>query len=193
MNIRGKFDFSPKEKSILKFVIILVIIGMYWEYVSFHYGAKDGALITLLSWSFFVFCTPVPDAGFLVDFPVRVLTKVKMLYSETIVWTFAFCVNVFVYMNYASIYSKTVILKLFKHIFSKPVPYWTLIILSAMGTFLSVRLGDQVWSVLRSDKKISELEHGRKYHFILFLFVIILIIALYDFLIYEIGISVPFL
>ncbi len=91
-SIKKEFDEHP----IIKFVSIIVLIIVYFLFVSKSHGIKDGFVISILSWSFFVLCTPIADAGILIDFPMRLITGIKMIYSEMIVWTIAISINIFV-------------------------------------------------------------------------------------------------
>ena len=52
-----------------KFLLLIALFALYFLYLIYEYGIQDGGLVTLLTWSFFVLCTPVADAGFLLDFP----------------------------------------------------------------------------------------------------------------------------
>ena len=72
-----------------KFFLLIALFAIYFLYLIYEYGIQDGGLVTLLTWSFFVLCTPIADAGFLLDFPIRLLYKIKMIYTEIIVWILA--------------------------------------------------------------------------------------------------------
>ena len=48
---------------------------LYFVYLVYEYGIEDGGMVTLLTWSFFVLCTPVADAGFLLDFPIPFIVQ----------------------------------------------------------------------------------------------------------------------
>lgn len=114
------------------------MILLYGVFVSYKFGFESGFLITALTWSFFVLCTPIADGGIIIDFPVRLLTNIKMIYSEIAVWVVAISINIYAFTQQREIYSTTLILDLFEHILSQPFPYWIIILLSAIGTFLSI-------------------------------------------------------
>jgi H+/Cl- antiporter ClcA len=158
---------------------------------SLKLGFKDGISITILTWSFFVFCTPIADAGFLIDFPIRLITKLKMVYTEIIVWIVAAIVNVFFFFLNPQIYNSTILLSLFKQILTNPWPFWIIIILSGIGTFLSILFADELMDVkLHKDRKKYH-KHVNKYQLLIFTFIIILIIIVYYFLIKKLGIDIP--
>ncbi|MCD6523056.1 MAG: hypothetical protein J7K68_04870, partial [Candidatus Diapherotrites archaeon] len=64
---------ETKRSALFKFLAVLGIVLIYFSFVSMKYGLDKGLLVGLLTWSFFVFCTPIADAGFLLDFPLRIL------------------------------------------------------------------------------------------------------------------------
>ena len=102
MKSKEKFNLKheTKKHTLRKFLFILLVIIVYFLLTSLKLGFKDGISITILTWSFFVFCTPIADAGFLIDFPIRLITKLKMVYTEIIVWIVAAIVNVlFFFLN----------------------------------------------------------------------------------------------
>ena len=178
----------------VKFLTVLLFFGIYLIFTVLHYGTSQGILIALLTWSFFVFCTPIADAGILVDFPLRLLIGLRMLYAEILVWLVAFLINLYTFSQQPYIYNHTLVLKLFKHIFTQP-QFWPIIILSAIGTFFSVYFGDEILDI------VSEQEHQRKkyhrhfikYRLTIFIFLFTFIIVLYYFLLDKLDISIPLL
>ncbi len=183
------------DHPLIRFLIVFSLFITYLCITSLSHGFGNGILISLLTWSFFVFCTPIADAGFLVDFPVRTLTRIKMIYSEMMVWFIAMSINLFVYISNPAIYEKTIILNLFKHILSHPYPYWIIILLSAAGTFLSVYFGDEILDTIASGNKERKYhkKHIKKYKLILFLFIIVLVICIYYYLLNQLHIKIPLL
>ncbi len=194
-NISEKINQSiyikPKIKrpTLIKFLLIVSIIVAYFLWMSAQYGLDQGLLITLLTWSFFVFCTPIADAGFLLDFPLRVLTGIRMLYSEVLVWIIAAIINMYSLSFNSQIYETMTILTLFKKILTTPIPYWSIIILSAMGTFLSVYLGDELVDAASHKNKKDYIIHNWK-HLILMVGFVITIVFLYQMLLQEAHIQI---
>jgi uncharacterized YccA/Bax inhibitor family protein len=107
-----------REHLTFKFVAVFIITLAYAIYAMVRYGAHDGLLVGLLTWLFFVFCTPIADAGLLIDFPLRIFTGLRMIYSEIVVWIIAATLNIIMFLTNPAIYKKTVILDLFYHILS---------------------------------------------------------------------------
>ncbi|NOZ80764.1 MAG: hypothetical protein GXP63_03765 [DPANN group archaeon] len=185
------FRHRTKIHSLVRFSFLVLIIIGYGAFISRKFGAGQGLFITALTWSFFVFCTPIADAGFLLDFPVRLLTHVKMIFSEMGVWTLAFSLNVFTLLVHPEIYQKTVLLRLFYHIISQPWPCWTIILISVAGTFLSIYFGDELIDVAEHKDRVKYHRHLGKYQVLIFIFLIIFAIILYDFLLKNMGMTIP--
>lgn len=182
---RSEFDRHP----LIKFIAVLMLITLYFLFAIKSHGVGSGILISILTWSFFVLCTPIADAGVLIDFPVRLITGIKMIYSEVIVWIIALSSSLLVFFFYPEIYKKTILLSLFEKIISTPLPYWIIIIISAVGTFLSIYIADYAFESHKLKK-----EHSNfliKYKIIIFVFLIIFIIISYEFLLKELGVNIP--
>ncbi len=185
-------DFSHEtKKSLLKrFLIVAGIFVVYLIFVLFKFGWKNGILVALLSWSFFVLCTPICDAGLLFDLPVRLLTKIRMIYAEILTWIFAITLNILTISLAPAIYAKTSLLKLFKTILIHPYPYWAIIILSAVGTFLSVYFGDELLDIAFFHQQEKYPRHKNKLYLVILLFLVVVIIFLYEHLLKELGIKI---
>jgi len=114
-----------------------------------------------LTWSAFVMGTPIADAGFLLDFPVRLITGIRMVYSEIVVWIVAILGNV-LFLKFAPwVYDKAVISSMFKTVLLNPWPLWLIILLSAVGTFMSLILADDFL-----DREFLKKEKPHKLHFV---------------------------
>lgn len=181
---------ETKFYSVKKFIMIILIFIIYFIFISLKYGIGDGFVVSLLTWSFFVFCTPIADAGFLLDFPMRLITKIKMLYTEIFVWVFAFTLNLYFVLHKPEVYSKTIILKLFKQILLNPIPFWAIILLSCLGTFFSIHFGDELIDVAKHKHRKKYFAHHTKYKLIVLMFVIALILCLYYYLLNTLGIKI---
>jgi hypothetical protein len=119
-NYYAFMNAETKKHSALRFVLLLIILIGYIIYAIHKYGTSNGLLVTALSWSFFIFCTPIADAGFLVAFPTRILLKVRMIYTQIIAYFVATLFVAFAFMRDKSIFSKTILLKLFYAIMITP-------------------------------------------------------------------------
>lgn len=177
---------------LVKFIVVFLIFVIYFAFSVGKFGAKDGLLVSLLTWTFFVLCTPIADAGFILDLPVRVITGLRMVYSEIIVWTIAITTNVLVFIFNPTIYESTKLLSLFQHILAHPLPFWLIIILSAGGSFLSLVFGDELLDISYEHKEEREhhAKHKHKHRLILIITLFAIILAIYDFLLHKLSVSI---
>jgi hypothetical protein len=83
------------KKTFLKFFLLIIILVSYFAYISWKYDASTGFSVSLLTWSFFVLCTPVADGVFILAFPIRLLFKIKMAITQTVLWFVAIGINLF--------------------------------------------------------------------------------------------------
>ena len=140
--------FIHSEHSLVRFFLLISILLGYALFVIEKYGMQKGLHVTLLTWAFFVTATPIADAGFLVDFPLRVLFHIPMRLSEVFVWLLALMSITLSLLFSPFVYSLTPLLRVHFLILTHPWPYWLIILLSALGTFLSVTLADELFDTL---------------------------------------------
>ena len=126
----------------------------------------------------------------MVGFPLRIFSKVRMLHSQIAVWIIATFLNLYAFFFNPDIYHNTLILKLFHHILVQPFPYWIIIIISAIGTYLSVYFGDELLDVTTHKNREKYHKHMNKYQFITFVFLISIVVVIYDFLLKKMGITI---
>ncbi|MFH1770978.1 MAG: hypothetical protein ABH828_05495 [archaeon] len=158
-----------------------------------NFGAKEGFYVSIMTWSFFVLCTPVASAGILLDLPIKIFTGIKMLYSEIAVWIIAIIINIITMMFHPEVYSTTIILSIFHKILSNMFPYGIIIVFAAIGTFLSIVFGDEIIDVAYEQKKtrLHHQRHKHKHYFVVLIFLFILILIIFDFLLNSLGVSIP--
>lgn len=180
---------ETKKHALKKFFIVLSIFVAYLIFVCWKYGIKGGTEVGLLTWVFFVFCTPIADAGFLVGFPARILTGIRMIYSEVIVTIVAALIIVYSFAFTPSIYEKTALLRVFKKILIQPVPFWLIIILSTIGTFFSIYFADELVDVAKHSERSKYKKHKRKHYIIISLFMWGVTFWLYDVLLQKLGLK----
>lgn len=169
-----------KNNHWLKFSLLCLVLLCYFFYVNYKYDAITGGVSSLLVWSLFVLCTPVADAGFLLDFPLKILFNIKMYISELFVWLVAIIINLIVFNFYPEYYDKTIATKLFYLILSNPFPYWSIILISGLGTFLSIYFGDEIIDTVNDNQSFKGIYRAK--HFIL---IILGFFAIIIFLYYE--------
>ena len=170
----------PSHQVWIKFVLLCLILFSYFFYLTYQYDLLTGGVASLITWSFFVLCTPVADAGFLLDFPLRVLFGIRMVLSEIAVWAIAILINIFSLMYFREIYETTLVTQTMEVILTTPFPYWLVILLSGIGTFLSIRFGDELMDVLHHKDRYFYLRHHFKHEIVLFLFFLFVLFGYYE-------------
>jgi len=110
-----------------------------------------------------------------------------------IVWAVAIIVNICYLIFNPNIYNYSLFLSLFKHILLQPIPYWIVIVLSAVGTFLSITFFDELLDIKEHKERKLFHKHSLKYELIVLIFIIIIIIILYFYLIKTLNLNIPIL
>ncbi len=183
-----KIATKPQKQIMIKFLLLAFLLVGYFVYLSFKYDLLTGGVTALITWSFFVLCTPVADAGFLVDFPLRLLFGIRMIVSEIAVWGIAILLNAVVFFYHSDYYQTTLITKLMYQILAEPYPYWVVIILSGTGTFLSIRFGDEIMDVIHHHERDFFHSHQFKHELVMVAFFIMVFFGYYK-LIASLGID----
>jgi len=179
---------APRSQILIKFALLCALLVGYFLYLSYKYDAATGSVAAILTWSFFVLCTPIADAGFLLDFPLRLLFGIRMALSEVAVWVIALGANAIVMLSAPQYYETTLLTGLLHKIITQPFPYWGIILLSGLGTFLSIKFGDELLDVLHHRDRAYFHSHHFKHELILGAFFLIVLAAYYQ-LAASIGIS----
>ncbi len=182
---------QTKKEGLYKFLLLLAVFVGYFFSLSWTYDLATGGIISALTWSFFVLCTPVADAGFLIDFPVRLITGLRMFITEIIVWGLAITVNICSVYMLPNAYETTFVTSLLYKIIMTPWPYWSIIFLCGAGTFLSIRFGDEMLDVMSHKDRSYHHKHGFKHKVITMAVLFALIITAYYFLLERLGITLP--
>ena len=180
---------NPKHQVFFKFTALLLILVGYFAYLTYQYDFLTGGVAALITWSFFVLCTPVADAGFLLDFPIRVLFGVRMVLSEIFVWAVAISYDAVALLYIRDYYQTTLLTRLTESIITTPFPYWFIVLLSAIGTFRSIRFGDELMDVIHHKDRDFFYSNHFKHEIVLFVFFLFVLFSYYE-LIASLGISV---
>ena len=154
------------------------------------FGIEDGLIVTVLTWAFFVLCTPIADAGFIVDFPVRMLFGIKMIKSELIVWSLAISITVLSLIFAQNIFEQIELLALFYNILTNPWPFWGIIILSAIGSFLSINLGDNIINLVQQKRHHHKLKKLQLKRLLIELSLFIVVLSIYFILLKMMHITI---
>lgn len=184
------FTHSTHRHISAKFVLVLLVFVGYFVFISYKYGVEEGFFVSWVTWSFFVLCTPIADAGLLIDFPLRLILKVRMFISEILAWSISISLNIVAYNFYPEVYDQTSILRIFKHIIEMPFMLYTIVLLSATGTFLSVKFGDELIDVIEHKDRVFKHKHDLKHNILITAFTFVVLLIIYDFFLEYAGINI---
>jgi hypothetical protein len=175
-----KGAIHPRKKLLYKFVLLCLLLAGYFTYLSLQYDLATGGVASAITWSFFVLCTPIADAGFLLDFPLRLIFGIRMLWSEVVVWLLAITINLVSLVYFVEFYQTTKLTVLFYTILTTPYPYWSVILLSLAGTFLSIQFADEVMDVAHHRDRTLFHRHGDKHKIVMIVFFLMILFGYYE-------------
>jgi hypothetical protein len=188
--------FSSKhqthKESLWRFIGLVVLLLAYFAYMSWKFDAATGAWLALLSWSFFVLCTPIADGGFIIAFPLRLLFGIRMIVTQAVVWVAALGINIVAVNEAAASYDDTTLTRLLFRIMTTPWPYWSILAISAAGTAFSIWFGDEMMDVTTHAQRSHHHRHGFKHRLVIVFGLGVLTILAYYHLLSELGIDLPY-
>ena len=182
-------NHESKNYALKKFLIALAVFLIYSIYLVFRFGS-EGLAVGAITWSAFVLATPIPDGGLLIDFPIRIITGLKMILTEIIVWVIAGSTNLYFLLTNPEVYHKTAITNIFHQILSNPWPGWVIIVICCLGTFLSLSFGDELLDVVFHHERKKYHKHKHWHHGSIVVFFALLCILLYYYIVHELGINI---
>jgi hypothetical protein len=179
------------KESLWRFVALVTLLAAYFLFMVWKYDAATGAWLSIVSWSFFVLCTPIADGGFIVAFPLRLLFGVRMIWTQIVVWFIALGINVVGILVAAESYDDTVLTRLLAKILTTPWPYWSILAISAAGTGFSIWFGDEMIDVTTHDQRAKHHRHGFKHRSLIVLGLGVLSILAYYQLLSDLQLRLP--
>ncbi len=189
ITIKNLATHETKKYSLKRFLIVLSIFIVYTLYLVIRFGG-NGFGLAVLTWTAFVMATPIPDGGLLLDFPVRLLTGLRMVFSEIFVWLVAISTNLYFLFSKPEIYSKTTVTHVFYQILINPWPDWLIIIISLSGTFLSLYFGDELLDIIFFHQR-KKYQKGKYYYYIIvILFIVFIFYFLYRYFLSFFGLKI---
>ncbi len=97
-------------KSYTHFRIVSILCILYFLYNIYHHSILTSFVITAADWSTVVVATPIPSGALLLSFPMKVFLGIPLHISQVFVSVLALCI-LFVYINYAPEFIKTIFQK----------------------------------------------------------------------------------
>ena len=114
-----------------------------------------------------------------------------MAATQVALWFIAIVINIFMLSSAPNSYELTFLTRLLKHILVTPYPYWSILILSATGTLLSIYFGDEMMDVASHKDRILHHHHGLKYRIVLTAGLGALTVISYYYLLSSLDIALP--
>lgn len=186
-----KLEHRTHQESLWRFLILVGLFVAYFGYMSWKFDATTGAWLAVLSWSFFVLCTPVADGGFIVAFPVRLLFGTRMIWTQAVVWLVAISINLVALKVNPTAYDDSALTRLLQSILTQPWPFWSILALSAIGTGMSIWFGDEMMDVTGHHERSKQHKHGFVSKIITIIALGTLTIIAYYNLLRELGVQIP--
>ena len=187
--LQSYIKHETKKQALIRFLLVLLTLLTYLMIVIVKYGLKEGLGVTAITWSFFVFCTPIASAGLLLDFPLRLILKIKMIHTEMFVWLLSFVIALSNILFNPKIFETNLLLKIYHDIITTPYPFWSIIFISGTGTFFSIYFADELVDTVHNRQRDKFAKHKNKHRFVIMLFIISLSIFLYSFLLKQFNIN----
>jgi hypothetical protein len=190
IKLKDFIQHETKKGLLRRYALVLVILFIYIGYISIEYGFRDGVLVGFLTWSLFVFGTPIADAGVLLDLPIRLLTKIRMLYAEMAVWVIALGMNIFVLKINPGIYQTNELTRILKYILTHPWPGYFLISLCFIGTFITIMLGDELLDIKEHKEKTIFKKYPKTIIYTMSFVIFGMVLAGYIYIEHSLGIKI---
>lgn len=127
------------------FAFVWVCLLLHVGYVALHRG-QHPVLSTLVAWSFFVLCTPLPEAGVVVDLPLKWFFDISMVTSQCVISAIAVIITYYAITHHPALFDTSSILREYRYLLRQSaIPIF---ILSGIGTYSGLLVLE--WWVLRA-------------------------------------------
>ncbi len=141
-NLRKRPSKHFNDSVFIRFLMMLGAFSLIFIVVITEHGLRESFAMTILIWSFFVLCTPLAIADFLIDVPLRIFMDIRMIYSHIIIWILAIVTNIVAVNLIPEVYSTNALLFILYTILTNPNPYWGIVILSLVSGSYSLEITD---------------------------------------------------
>lgn len=132
-----------------RFICVSIILIIYFLYVCWKYGITQGIGVTLITWSFFIFGTPLADADAIVDFPIRVFTDIPMHITEIYLFIIAALISLWYYIYNRVIFQYTFLTKIVYKMITNPFSlYGFIVVLSLIGSVISAFFENAIYDLI---------------------------------------------
>jgi hypothetical protein len=130
-----------KKYHITKFTLITLFLGLVAAALWIEQGFKNALHTILLTWSLFILCIPANHGKIIIGLPARFLFGKPCAHTQVITVSLATLINLFTYLIIPAAYFSTILTHLLLRIISNPWPYWSIILVCALGTLYKSLIG----------------------------------------------------
>jgi hypothetical protein len=160
-------------------VVVIMFILLMVFFIFFN-GFYKGCIKSLFVWSFFILCTPVPEAGLLISLPLKRYFGFKMELSQIVVSLFACMIIFYFYCVEQKIIKNNLIGNLFLGLIN--YKYYSIIFISVISSVLTSNLLDNIINHFINKDEINYLYLKMGIIFVLLLIYIYLLNNLLNFM-----------
>ncbi len=111
--------------------------------------------------------------------------------TQLVLWFVAIGINVYMLKYSVASYDLSFLTSLLKKILLEPYPYWSILLISALGAFLSIFFGDEMMDVTMHENREKHNTYKINYRVILVVGLAALTVVAYYHLLNGLNISLP--
>jgi hypothetical protein len=130
-----------KKYYITRFTIFTLFLGLVVAALWIEHGFKNALHTILLTWSLFILCIPANHGKIIIGLPARLVLGKPCVHTQIITVSLAVLINLFTYLIIPAAYFSTILTHLLLRIISNPWPYWSIILVCALGTLYKSLIG----------------------------------------------------
>jgi len=160
--------------------VVVIMFILLMVFFIFCNGFYKGCIKSLFIWSFFILCTPVPEASLLISLPLKRYFGFKMELSQIVVSLFACMIIFYFYCVEQKIIKNNLIGNLFLGLIN--YKYYSIIFISVISSVLTSNLLDNIINHFINKDEINYLYLKMGIIFVLLLIYIYLLNNLLNFM-----------
>ncbi len=141
-SIEEEHEVDKQDTYLYLYDIVVIIFLFTLIFFIIYNGYIKGCIMSLFVWSFFVACTPIPEAGLLISLPLKKYFNISLHICQTFVSLIAIGMLYYFYLYEKTNIIKCIVGKLFLGLIN--LKYFSIIIISTISSILTSELIDNV-------------------------------------------------
>lgn len=141
-SIEEEHEVDKQDTYLYLYDIVVIIFLFTLIFFIVYNGYIKGCIMSLFVWSFFVTCTPIPEAGLLISLPLKKYFNISLHICQTFVSLLAIGMLYYFYLYEKTNIIKCIVGKLFLGLIN--LKYFSIIIISILSSILTSELIDNV-------------------------------------------------